>query len=72
MHQVIATLKSIDPGVQSTHQLRTSVMVNWLKSHNLREVQYMAGHRYVSSTETYLVNDMEGLIEEVNQFHPLG
>ena len=23
----------------------------WLKHYNIREVQYMAGHRYISSTE---------------------
>ncbi|WP_462248926.1 tyrosine-type recombinase/integrase [Ekhidna sp.] len=72
MNQVISALVKKDSRVQSSHQIRTSVIVNWLKQFNLREVQYKAGHRYVSSTEAYLVNDMEGLIEEVNQFHPLG
>lgn len=30
------------------------------------------GHRYISSTESYQQNEMEGLAEEVNKFHPLG
>jgi hypothetical protein len=25
--------------------------LNWLKTYNLRQVQYMFGHKYVSSTE---------------------
>jgi integrase/recombinase XerD len=39
--------------------------------YNLREVQYMSDHRYISSTENYLENEMEGLKEEVQQYHPL-
>ena len=46
-------------------------ITKWLKQHNLREAQYLAGHKYVSTTESYLQNDMEGLKEEINQFHPL-
>jgi integrase/recombinase XerD len=53
-------------------QLRASVIVKWLKMYNLRKVQYMAGHRYISSTESYQQSEMEGLTEEVNKFHPLG
>ena len=44
--------------------------VEYLKQYNLREVQYLAGHRYISTTESYQQNDMEGLQEELNQFHP--
>jgi integrase/recombinase XerD len=38
----------------------------------LREAQHRSGHRYVSSTEAYLVNDLEGLAEDVAKFHPIG
>lgn len=58
--------------VVNAKQLRASVIVKWLRMHNLRRVQYMAGHRYISSTESYQQSDMEGLTEEVNKFHPLG
>jgi site-specific recombinase XerD len=53
-------------------QVRTSVITHWLKQYNLRQVQYMAGHRYVSSTEGYLVNQMEDLQADIEQFHPIG
>lgn len=65
-------LKAQHPKVESLKQIRASVIVKWLKQYNLREVQYLAGHRYISSTEAYQKNEMEGLTEEVNQFHPLG
>jgi len=57
--------------VVNAKQLRASVIVKWLRQYNLRQVQYMAGHRYISSTESYQQSEMEGLTEEVNKFHPL-
>jgi integrase/recombinase XerD len=35
-------------------------------------VQCLAGHRYVSSTEAYLINDLEDLTEDIAKFHPIG
>jgi integrase/recombinase XerD len=58
--------------VVNAKQLRASVIVKWLKMYNLRKVQYLAGHRYISATESYQQSEMEGLTEEVNKFHPLG
>ena len=65
-------LRKLNPSVINTKQIRASVITKWLKVYDLREVQVLAGHRYISSTESYLQNDMEGLQEEVQQFHPLG
>src|SRR5690606_34817013 len=65
-------LPTIHPAATSLKQLRASVNTHWLKTTNLRQAQHMAGHRYVSSTESYLVNDLEGLQEDVGRFHPLG
>ena len=53
-------------------QVRASVITHWLKQYNLRQVQYMAGHRYISSTESYQANHMEDLHAEIEQFHPIG
>jgi integrase/recombinase XerD len=52
-------------------ELRTSVIVNWLKQYNRREVQYMCGHRHISSTEAYLVQDAEALKKALKDSHPL-
>jgi integrase/recombinase XerD len=65
-------LKRKNKLIVNAKQLRASVIVKWLKMYNLRKVQYMAGHRYISSTESYQQSEMEGLTEEVNKFHPLG
>lgn len=69
---LMAQLRKQNNKLENADQLRASVIVKWLKQYNLREVQYLAGHRYISSTESYKQNEMEGLTEEVNKYHPLG
>ncbi len=36
-----------------------SVITNWLGKHGLRQVQYMAGHRFISSIERYQVGQIK-------------
>jgi integrase/recombinase XerD len=72
MPLLMKTLKKLSKKVTSLKQLKASVIVHWLKLYNLRQVQYMAGHRYVSSTESYMVNDIDLMIEEVEKYHPIG
>lgn len=68
---LIERLKKQQPAVTSAHQIRASVIVHWLQAYNLREVQYMAGHRNVTSTERYLRSDMESLQQDIDRFHPM-
>jgi integrase/recombinase XerD len=63
-------LKTINNSFINMQQIRNSVIVNWLSSNNLRKTQYMAGHKYISSTEKYQQDDLESLHETVNMFHP--
>ncbi|MCB9251867.1 MAG: tyrosine-type recombinase/integrase [Flavobacteriales bacterium] len=72
MQDIMRKLRRQNSKVTSAKQIRASVITHWLKLYNLRQVQYMAGHRYVSSTEAYLVNDLDDLQEDVNKFHPIG
>lgn len=69
--RIIRTLKTHNKSLQSYSQIRSSVIVNWLSKNNLREVQVMAGHRYISSTEKYQQDDLENLHEIVNLHHPI-
>lgn len=59
-------------GYKNLSQIRHSVVMNWLKTSNLRQVQYMAGHRYISTTESYLQSDYEGLKLAIVDKHPMG
>ena len=72
MQKLMQELHKQNKQVESVKQIRASVITGWLKIYNLREVQYFAGHRYVSSTENYLINDLEDLKEDINKYHPIG
>mgnify|MGYP001796146875 CR=1 FL=1 len=71
MTQVKRKVRAINPSVTCAQQIRASVITKWVKKYPLRKAQYLAGHRYISSTENYLRNDIEGLQEELNRYHPL-
>jgi integrase/recombinase XerD len=69
--QIMKKLKKYNQKVENIKQTRASVIANWLGQYNLRKVQYLAGHRYISSTERYLQDDLENLHDIVNNFHPI-
>lgn len=71
MENLIINIKKQNPDITDLMQIRASVITYWLKLHNLRQVQHMAGHRYISSTERYLINDIEDLQEEIEKYHPI-
>ncbi|MGA9042327.1 MAG: hypothetical protein WB421_17470, partial [Terriglobales bacterium] len=54
-------VRKLNPEITSAQQIRQSTITHWLKIHNLRQVQYMAGHKWVSSTECYQANNLEDL-----------
>jgi integrase/recombinase XerD len=64
-------LRKLNPKYKHGMQVRQSVITEWLKEKNLRTVQYMAGHRYISSTERYQTNNLEDLKDALNKHHPL-
>ena len=64
-------LRQLNAKVIDAKQIRSSVITNWLKQYNLRQVQYMAGHRYVSSTQRYQLSNMDDLQNALRQYHPL-
>ena len=68
---LIQALQQINEEVKSAAQIRQSVITEWLKVKDLRTVQYMAGHRYVSTTERYQQSNLEDLEEALNVHHPL-
>jgi len=44
---------------------------HWLKVNNLRQVQYLAGHKYVSSTQRYQLTTLDDLKGELQKHHPM-
>lgn len=64
-------VQKINPSITSAKQIRQSTIAYWLKTMNLRKVQHMAGHKYVSSTERYQQNNLDNLQSKLEQLHPL-
>jgi integrase/recombinase XerD len=64
-------LRALNAKVINAKQIRSSVITEWLRKNNLRQVQYMAGHKYVSSTQRYQLNNLDDLKNELQQHHPM-
>lgn len=68
---MLAHLRKTNSRIKNFDQVRASVITAWLKQYDLRKVQYLAGHKYVSSTEDYKANIIDELQDDVTKFHPL-
>jgi site-specific recombinase XerD len=69
--KIVKQAKKNHPEIKDSRQIRASVIMNWLKSHNIRQVQYMAGHKSIRSTEAYRNQDLTDLTKQLELFHPL-
>ena len=69
--KIVEAVKKIHPEIKDSRQLRSSVLMNWLKTNNIRQVQYMAGHKSIRSTESYRREDLTDLTKQLEMFHPL-
>jgi site-specific recombinase XerD len=69
---IIQELKGLDPKIQNAYQLRASVIMHWLKIHDKRKTQYLIGHKYISSTEKYEEQNVDGLMDLLKKYHPFG
>lgn len=68
---MLVHLRKINGRIKNFDQIRASVITAWLKQYDLRKVQYLAGHKYVSSTEEYKANNIDELQDDVIKYHPL-
>lgn len=70
MQQISSELKGISQSVKNAGHIRASVILHWLRVYDKRTVQYMLGHRWISSTEHYEVQELTGLTDFLKQHHP--
>lgn len=68
---ILKKVKRQHPEIESSRHIRSSVIMNWLTVNNLRQVQYMAGHKSIRSTEAYRRQDITNLTRQLELFHPL-
>ena len=71
MRELLRELKQEHEYLNSFTQIRVSVISQWVKEKNIREVQYMAGHASIYSTQRYIRANMDDLKDELSMFHPL-
>jgi integrase/recombinase XerD len=69
---LMAEIQGLNPTITNALHIRGSVILNWLKIHPKRQVQYMAGHKYISSTEKYASQGIEDLQDALAKHHPFG
>ena len=69
--KIVEQAKKNHPEIIDSRQIRTSVIMNWLKTNNIRQVQYMAGHKSIRSTEQYRNHDLTDLTKQLELFHPM-
>jgi site-specific recombinase XerD len=69
--RITRDVKKISPALESSRHIRSSVIMNWLQQYNIRQVQYMAGHKKIKSTEHYKNEDLSDLTKQLELFHPL-
>ncbi|MDD3772371.1 MAG: hypothetical protein BGP01_00495 [Paludibacter sp. 47-17] len=65
-----AQIKTIDKQFRNFTQKRASVITFWIKTQGLRKAQYLAGHSAISTTEKYVANNLDNLIDDINKLHP--
>lgn len=68
---LLRKLRTIVPAARNALYIRQSVIAQWTKLYDIRVVQYMAGHKWVSSTQRYDTAALETLQNELQQYHPL-
>jgi integrase/recombinase XerD len=71
---VTELMKKLKPScgqLKNASHIRQSVIAQWTKDYDLRMVQYMAGHKWISSTQRYDQVSLETLQAELEEIHPL-
>jgi len=70
LRKLTKQVKSIDNNFTNFAQTRASVITHWIQTEGLRKAQYLAGHSEISTTEKYLPNNLDNLIDDINKLHP--
>lgn len=69
--ELLTALRKQHPYFKNFKQVRSSVISLWIKEKNIREVQYMAGHNSIMSTQRYVRANLDELKGQLAMFHPL-
>ncbi len=65
-------LRGLSPSFKNGIHLRACVIMDWIKKYGKRKAQKMIGHRFVSTTESYELQDTTELAELLKEKHLFG
>ena len=71
VRELMEELRDQYPEMKSFQKIRMSLITHWVDEKNIREVQYMAGHASIYSTQRYLKVNLQELQEQLKKYHPL-
>jgi integrase/recombinase XerD len=71
LKKLLHVIQKKHPELKTLQQIRSSVIANWIKDKPIREVQYLAGHSHIHSTQRYRDVNMQDLQASLNEYHPL-
>jgi len=69
MFDLLKKIRAIEPKVKNAEHIRQSRIIAWVSDLDIRTAQYQIGHRFVSSSEKYLLQNTDDLVEELNKIH---
>jgi site-specific recombinase XerD len=70
-YYLLKKLRKLEPNLINAQHIRQSIIANWTKLYDMRIVQYMTGHKWISSVQRYDKGSLETLQAEIDQLHPL-
>lgn len=70
LQSLLNFIRKQNPKVKNLEQIRASVITHWVKIYDLRKAQYLAGHKYVRTTEAYKQNNLDDLKTDIKNYHP--
>jgi integrase/recombinase XerD len=71
LYHLIRSIKKTCPNIRLGKIIRTVMIAEWLKTRDVRIVQDMSGHKWVSSTEKYNAYNLDELKESLKKHYPL-
>lgn len=69
--EFLKELQGKHPHLRSFQHIRNSLITQWVDQYNIRQVQYMAGHNSIITTQRYLKVNLQGLQNQLKKYHPL-
>ncbi|MFZ5554308.1 MAG: tyrosine-type recombinase/integrase [Bacteroidota bacterium] len=67
---ILNEVRGINPVIRNASHIRCSIILHWLKMYSKRQAQYMIGHKWISSTEHYQEQEIDGLTDLLSKHHP--